>query len=280
MFRVIENSPLAQGINRLIISAPDVAAKARPGQFVILRVDKQGERIPLTLADWEQKNGTITVIVQQVGLTTTLLCRQKKGSQLAVVLGPLGRPTEIKNYGRMVFVAGGVGAAEILPVIKGFRNLGNKVSTILGARSRDLLILTGELKTLSDRLVITTDDGTAGQKGLVTDALRDLILQKEKIDHIYAIGPVVMMEAVSGLARMHQIPVTVSLNPIMVDGTGLCGACRVKVAGRTLFACVDGPEFSGLGPGLLRSKSKRYLVKIFYPLIRWAFAHLYSFGNL
>lgn len=245
MYTIIENSPLTADINRLVILAPEIAKKARPGQFVIIRVDNQGERIPLTLADWDEKQGTITLIVQKVGLTTNLLCHQKKGTDLSVVLGPLGRPTEIRKYGQMVFIAGGVGVAEILPVIKSFRSAGNKIISILGARSKNLLILTDEVKSLSDRFLITTDDGSAGQKGLVTDALRDLILEKEKIDHIYAIGPVAMMAAVSSLSRLHNIPVTVSLNPIMVDGTGLCGACRVKVNKKTLFACVDGPEFSG-----------------------------------
>lgn len=243
-FRVIFNQAIAKGINRIEVFAPQIAKKALAGQFVMLRVDEKGERIPLTVADKSQEEGSITIIFQQVGLTTKKLSRLKEGDSISDLAGPLGRPTEIKKYGPIVLVGGGVGIAEMYPVAKAFKGAGNRIISILGARSKELLILEEELKAISDEIYITTDDGSYGRKGLVTDILKEII-EKEKIDLVYAIGPVVMMKAVSELTRPYKIHTIVSLNSIMVDGTGMCGSCRVNVNEKSRFACVDGPEFDG-----------------------------------
>ncbi len=243
-FKIISTQTIAKDIKRIEVFAPYIARKALAGQFVMLRVDEKGERIPLTIADKSKDDGKITIIFQQVGLTTKKLARLKEGDSISDLAGPLGRPTEIKKYGTVVLVGGGVGIAEMYPVAKAFKGADNRIISILGARSKELLILEEELKTVSDEIYITTDDGSYGRKGLVTDILKEMI-EKEKIDLVYAIGPVIMMKAVSELTRPYKIHTIVSLNSIMVDGTGMCGSCRVNVNEKSRFACVDGPEFNG-----------------------------------
>lgn len=243
MFKIISKKILSFNIKSFEINAPDIAKNSKAGQFVILRLHEKGERIPLTIAGADSVKGTIRIIFQEAGKTTTELGALNEGQYIRDVLGPLGHPTEIKNYGTIVAVAGGVGTAEVLPVIKSLLKAGNKVITIVGARNKDLLILENELKENSSQLLIATDDGSYGIKGFVTNVLSDVIA-KEKINIVYAIGPVPMMKAVSNMTKEHNIETLVSLNPIMVDGTGMCGACRVTVNGKKKFACVDGPEFN------------------------------------
>ena len=243
MFKSISKEIMAHNVKSYVIAAPDIAKNAKPGQFVMLRIDDEGERIPLTIAGTNTANGTIRIIFQEAGKTTKHLGRLGEGDVIKDVLGPLGIPTEIKKYGTVVAIAGGVGTAEVLPVIKELRAAGNKVISIVGARNKDLILLENEIKENSNELIIATDDGSKGVKGFVTTALEILIKKGEKIDMIYAIGPVPMMKSVSNMTKEYAIPTFVSLNPIMVDGTGMCGACRVTVDGKTRFACVEGPEF-------------------------------------
>ena len=243
MFKIISKEIMAHNVKSYVISAPDIAKNAKAGQFVMIRVDDKGERIPLTIAGADAANGTIRIIFQEAGKTTKHLGRLNEGEYIKDILGPLGIPTEIKKYGTVVAVAGGVGTAEVLPVINYLRKEGNKIISIVGARNKDLILLENEIKQNSDELIIATDDGSKGVKGFVTTALTELIKKGEKIDMVYAIGPVPMMKSVSNLTKEYSIPTFVSLNPIMVDGTGMCGACRVTVDGKTRFACVEGPEF-------------------------------------
>jgi ferredoxin--NADP+ reductase len=227
---------------------PKLARKARPGQFVIVRASEDGERIPLTIADTDPEAGSITLIFQVVGKSTTLLARMEPGDEVLDVVGPLGVPTEIKRFGRVLCVGGGIGAAPLYPVAKALKAAGNAVTTILGGRSKNLVILENEFRAISDAVVVTTDDGTYGRKGFVTDALNDLLAADPGapgFDRAWAIGPVPMMKAVCDVTRGAGIPTVVSLNPIMVDGTGMCGGCRVIVGEKVKFACVDGPEFDG-----------------------------------
>jgi len=233
-----------QGVKvvKLTFYSPDIAAKAKPGQFVVLMVKEEGERIPLTVVQAEPKEGTLVLIAQEAGLTTRLLAGIKAGDSLYSLVGPLGYPTEIKKYGNVVLVGGGVGIAEIYPVAKAMRDAGNHITAILGARSKDLLILERELKSVSDDCIIMTDDGSYGRKGFVTEALKEL-LEKSKYGLVYAVGPIPMMKAVSNVTKSFGVPTLVSLNAIMVDGTGMCGCCRVSVGGKVKFSCVDGPEF-------------------------------------
>ncbi len=234
-------------IIQLCLKAPLVARKAKPGQFVVLMVNQEGERFPLTIVDKSKKEGTITLIAQEAGLSTKLLGRLEPGDSLYALAGPLGRPTEIKNYGKVIVVGGGVGIAEIYPVAKALKDAGNHITSILGARTKDLLILTAELKELSNDFHIATDDGSSGKKGFVTDILKELLknygLWTMDYGLVYAVGPIPMMRAVSLATKPYEIKTIVSLNALMVDGTGMCGSCRVTVAGKTYFACVDGPEF-------------------------------------
>jgi ferredoxin--NADP+ reductase len=225
------------------ITAPEIARKAEPGQFVVLRVHERGERIPLTIAGTDREKGTVRIIFQEAGKTTCALGQLNEGEALPDMVGPLGHPTPIEKAGTVAAIAGGVGTAEVLPVVKALRAAGNKVISIIGARNKDLLILVDEMTAASDKLFIVTDDGSAGQKGFVTNILSDLLAKQVHIDLVYAIGPVPMMKAVAGITREPKIRTLVSLNPIMVDGTGMCGACRVSIGGETKFACVDGPEF-------------------------------------
>ena len=243
MFRIQHAEFIAPGIKRFVIEAPRIARKQKPGQFVILRVYEQGERIPITIEGSDPTRGTISIVVQSVGKTTTLLNSLHGGDLIMDVVGPLGKPSEIAKFGTVVVVGGGVGTAMAYPSAVAMKQAGNRVITIVGARNRELVILERELKAVSDALMITTDDGSYGDKGVVTDKLRQLIQNGTRIDLVLAIGPVVMMRAVADLTRGERIRTIVSLNPIMIDGTGMCGGCRVLVEGKSKFACVDGPEF-------------------------------------
>lgn len=242
MFPIVAARFLAPEVKRLDLRAPRVARRCLPGQFVIVRLHEHGERIPLTIAEASPEDGSITLIVQGIGKTTKLMNRLEAGDAVLDLAGPLGRPSDIDRFGTVAVVAGGVGAAIAWPTAVAFKQAGNRVLTVLGARTRELVILEDELAAVSDRLLIATDDGSHGRAGLVTDALADL-LAEERIDRVLAIGPVPMMRAVAELTRPLGIKTIVSLNSIMVDGTGMCGGCRVLVGGTSRFACVDGPEF-------------------------------------
>lgn len=240
---ILRKEVLAADITRFVVYAPEIAQKRRAGQFVILRVNPHGERIPLTIADADPAAGTITLISQSVGKTTYELADMQVGEKLVDLVGPLGSPTHIAKVGTVVSVGGGIGIAPIYPITQAMRAAGNYVISILGARKKELLILEKEMRTVSDEVIVTTDDGSYGQKGFVTDALRTLIEQGRPVDLVIAIGPAVMMKMVSRLTAAHHIPTVASLNTIMIDGTGMCGGCRVTVGGKTKFVCVDGPEF-------------------------------------
>jgi ferredoxin--NADP+ reductase len=244
MPEIAEKEILTPQIVKLKIRAPLIARKREPGQFVIIRVNEKGERIPLTIVDSETDVGTITLVFQIVGKTTHMLSQLEKGDDILDLAGPLGRPTEIKLFGTVLVVGGGIGAAVAYPIAKGMKDAGNKVISIVGARSKDLLVLEREIASVSDEIMITTDDGSYMRHGLVTEPLQEF-LDSGKIDQVIAIGPVPMMRAVSELSKPYGVKTLVSLNPIMVDGTGMCGACRVNIGGKTKFACVDGPEFDG-----------------------------------
>jgi len=229
-------------ITKLEVSSPEIAKKAQPGQFVVLMVEEKGERIPLTIVDSDPQKGVITLILQEAGLTTKLLGRLKTGDSLYVITGPMGHATEIKQYGKVILVGGGVGIAEIYPVAKALKRAGNQVITILGSRNKELLLLENELKAASSELLVATDDGSYGRKGFTTDIL-DELLKKEKFDLVYAVGPIPMMRKVAGITKNYNVRTIVSLNALMVDATGMCGGCRVNIAGQVKFSCVDGPEF-------------------------------------
>lgn len=229
-------------IIQLKVASAPIASKVKPGQFIILMVTGKGERIPLTVVDKDKERGTVTLIFQEVGLTTKLLGRFNKGDCLFALVGPLGHPTEIKNYGKVILVGGGVGIAEILPVAKALKEEKNFVTTIIGAKTKELLILEKELKSLSDEFYITTDDGSSGKKGFTTDILKELLSQGN-YDLVYAVGPIPMMKKAALVTKDIKVKTLVSLNPLMVDATGMCGVCRVTVGGEVKFSCVDGPEF-------------------------------------
>lgn len=229
----------------LKIAAPRIAKKRKAGQFIILRSREGGERIPLTIADADPEAGTITLVVQVVGKSTSALCELEVGDEVVDLVGPLGKPTHIEKFGTVAMVCGGIGVAPLHPIAQAMKAAGNRVVTIIGARSKDLILWEEEMRRVSDEVVLISDDGSSGRKGLVTDALGELIAQGVKFDMVVAIGPPIMMKAVSDLTRPHEIPTLVSLNPVMVDGTGMCGGCRVLVGGKNKFVCVDGPEFDG-----------------------------------
>lgn len=226
----------------MTIQAPDIAAKARAGQFVVLMVKEEGERVPLTIVQSYPAKGAIVLIAHEAGLTTRLLAGVHAGDSLHSIVGPLGHPTEIKKYGKVILVGGGVGIAEIYPVARALKNAGNHVISIIGSRTKELLILERELREASSECIVMSDDGSYGRKGFVTEALKEL-LEKSKADLVYAVGPIPMMRAVSNVTKSFGVVTLVSLNAIMVDGTGMCGCCRVTVAGKVRFSCVDGPEF-------------------------------------
>jgi len=245
LYEIIELKKLAPQINLLKLHLPLITQRAEAGQFVVLRINEEGERIPMSITDLDQETGILTIIFQEVGKTTAQLATLKKGGFLADVVGPLGIPTHMDNYGTCVCVGGGIGIAPIHFAAKALKAVGNRVISIIGARNKNLLILEQEMKNISDELHISTDDGSYGRHGFVTDVLTELLSKDQKPDFIMAIGPVIMMRAVCGVTAPHEIKTLVSLNPVMVDGTGMCGACRVTVGGKTKFACVDGPDFDG-----------------------------------
>ena len=242
MFRIEHTRQLGPGVKLFHVHAPRIARKHRAGQFVIVRVHEQGERIPLTIAESDPQAGLITIVVQAVGKTTTLLNSLAAGDQILDVVGPLGKPSDIQDYGTAVVIGGGVGTAIAWPTARALKEAGTKVISIIGGRNQDLVILLDEVRAVSDRVIVTTDDGSMGRRGLVTDALKD-VLGRETPGLVLAIGPIPMMRAVSDVTRDKHIRTIVSLNSIMVDGTGMCGGCRVLVEGASQFACVDGPEF-------------------------------------
>ena len=245
VFKIVEKKELNSTVTLMKIKAPLVAKKAEPGQFVILRVDDEGERIPLTVADYDRENETITIIFQIVGATTKALNQKNEGEYISDFVGPLGRATHTEGLKKVAVVGGGVGCAIAYPVAKKLHELGCCVHSIIGFRNKDLLILEDEFRAASSELVIMSDDGSVGEKGLVTDALKKLIDAGNEYDEVIAIGPLVMMKFVAKLTKEYGIKTVVSMNPIMIDGTGMCGGCRLTVGGKTMFACVDGPEFDG-----------------------------------
>ena len=244
-YRIIDKRDLNPQVFLMEIEAPLVARRAEPGQFVILRIDEMGERVPFTIADFDREKGTVTVIIQAEGKTTRDLAVLNAGDEILDFLGPLGVPTKLDGIKKVAVIGGGLGTAIAYPQAKKLHCLGADVTVIAGFRNKDFIILEDELKAVSDKLVITTDDGSNGTKGFVTDCLRELIESGEKFDEVIAIGPLVMMRAVCNLTKEYDIPTTVSMNPVMIDGTGMCGGCRVVVDGEVKFACVDGPDFDG-----------------------------------
>ncbi len=245
MYKIVKKEVLNPTVIKMDIYAPLVAKKAQPGQFIILRVDADGERIPLTVADYDRENGTVTIIFQVVGATTVKLSAKAEGEYIEDFVGPLGTPTHTENLKKVAIVGGGVGCAIAYPIAKKLYEQGAEVHSVVGFRNKDLVILEDEFKKASSLLVMMTDDGSHGEKGLVTDALKKLIEQGEKYDEVIVIGPLVMMKFVCMLTKEYGIKTTVSMNPIMIDGTGMCGGCRLTVGGETKFACVDGPDFDG-----------------------------------
>jgi len=243
MFKILKKQELAPKIKLMDVSAPEIARKAKPGQFVVLRVDDKGERFPLTLVDWNCEEGWIRLIFQEVGVSTIKLGSLSVGDSILDVVGPLGTPSEIMNYGLVAVVGGGVGIAPAYPIAKALKKSDNRIVSIIGARSAELLILEDEMRAVSDELYISTDDGSKGHKGFVSDVLKMLIEKNYPFNLVYAVGPAIMMKVVASVTKPYGIKTVVSLNPIMVDATGMCGACRVTVGGKTKFVCVDGPEF-------------------------------------
>jgi NAD(P)H-flavin reductase len=244
MYRIVDKESFSENVVRLEINAPRIAKKRKAGHFVIVRTGDKGERIPLTIAQADPVKGTITLVVQKVGVTSHKLFRLNIGDTLADVAGPLGQATHIEKVGTVLCAGGGVGIAPLLPIVEAMKKARNKIISVLAARSKDLIILEDEMRLYSDEMVIMTDDGSYGNKGLVTQGMEEVI-KKTKVDQVIAIGPAIMMKYASLLTKKYNIPTLVSLNSIMVDGTGMCGACRVSVGGETKFVCVDGPEFDG-----------------------------------
>jgi ferredoxin--NADP+ reductase len=245
MPQILDTAVTAPHVSRIWLEAPAIARKRRPGQFVILRIDELGERIPLTIADVDRERGAIAVIVQAVGKSTRQLCAMRAGDVVLDLAGPLGQPTEIGERETVCCIGGGIGTAVVYPIACGVKDKGGRVVAIVGGRSRELVILEHELRGVADDVIVTTDDGSYGRRGLVTDALRDLICRGDRFDRVVAVGPIRMMQAVCDVTRPLGLPTTVSLNPVMVDGTGMCGGCRVSIDGEPKFVCVDGPEFNG-----------------------------------
>lgn len=242
MNRVVDKEHFSANVVKLEIEAPLIARSRRAGHFVIIRVGERGERIPLTIASADTQKGTITIVVQNVGVSTAKICALEVGDEVTDLVGPLGRATHIEKFGTVICAGGGVGVAPMLPIIEAMKKAGNRVISVLAARSKDLIILEEQVAPFSDEVVVTTDDGSYGRKGLITEAVESII-QREQVDLCVTIGPAIMMKFVSLLTKKYNIPTMASLNTIMVDGTGMCGACRVSVGGKTKFVCVDGPEF-------------------------------------
>jgi ferredoxin--NADP+ reductase len=252
---------LTSNTHLLKVLVPEVAKKAKPGQFVVIKTDEKGERIPLTIADWDEEEGSVTIVAMVVGTTTSKLALLKAGDYISSFIGPLGLPTHIDKFGTVVCVAGGVGVAPIVPITRAIRREGNRVLSILGARSKDLLFWEDELRSVSDQLIVTTDDGSYGRKGLVTEPLKELLENGERVDRVFAIGPSIMMKFCAMTTEPFGVKTFVSLNPIMVDGTGMCGCCRVSINGVTKFTCIDGPDFDGhqVDWDLLLARQRIYL---------------------
>lgn len=242
MNKIVEKEYFSEHVVKLVVEAPLIARSRRAGHFVIVRADEGGERIPLTIADADTEKGTITLIIQEIGVSTKKICALEVGDSLADVVGPLGQATHIEKFGTVVCCGGGVGVAPLLPIIKAMKQAGNRVISILAARTADLIILEDQVKEYSDEVIIMTDDGSAGKKGLVTAGVEEVI-NREKVDMVVTIGPAIMMKFVALTTKKYDVPTMCSLNTIMVDGTGMCGACRVTVDGKTKFVCIDGPEF-------------------------------------
>ncbi len=242
MNKIIEKELFSENVCKFVVEAPEIAIARKPGNFIILRLDKKGERIPLTIASADTEKGTITLVVQRVGVTTAKMLNMNVGDSILDIAGPLGKPTHIEKVGTVLCAGGGVGVAPLLPIVEGFKKAGNRVVTILAARSKDLIILEKEMREFSDELIIMTDDGSYGKKGLVTQGMEEVIT-REKVDLSVVIGPAIMMKFAALTTKKYNIKTYASLNTIMVDGTGMCGACRVSVGGKTRFVCIDGPEF-------------------------------------
>ena len=245
MFKIVRKEVLNPSVKLMEIEAPFVARKAEPGQFIIFRINEEGERIPLTIADYDRKKGTVTIIFQEVGKSTRMLGQMKEGDEILDFVGPLGVASHLENYKKVAVIGGGLGTAIAYPQAKKLHSLGAEVDSIIGFRSKDLIILEDEMRQASTRLFVATDDGSNGNKGFVTDILKGLVEEGNSYDLVIAIGPLIMMKFVSLLTKQYGIKTLVSMNPVMVDGTGMCGGCRVTVGGKTKFACVDGPDFDG-----------------------------------
>ncbi len=271
MYKILLKQDLVPNIHLFKIAAPVVAEKAQPGQFVVIRIDEKGERIPLTIADWDKEEGSVTIVFMEVGTTTHRLALLEAGDYIADFIGPLGLPTHIEKFGTVVCVAGGFAVATIMPIARAMREKGNKVISIMGARNKNLIFWEDELRSVSDQLIITTDDGSYARKGLVTEPLKELLEGNERIDRVIAIGPSIMMKFCAKTTQPFDVKTIVSLNPIMVDGTGMCGCCRVSVGGATKFACVDGPDFDGhqVDWDLLFARQRIYLDEEKHSLEQW-----------
>jgi ferredoxin--NADP+ reductase/dihydroorotate dehydrogenase electron transfer subunit len=242
-YQIIEKKEIASSVHMMKIKAPDVAKAAKAGQFIILRIDETSERVPLTIADFDANEGTVTIIFQEMGKTTKQLAKMSASDELQDFVGPLGTPADVRELGTVILVGGGVGIAPVYPQVKAYREAGNKVISVIGARNESLLILEDEMRAASDELHVATDDGSKGHHGFVTDVVKNILDNGEKVARIVVIGPPILMKVAAGMTKPYGVETIVSLNPIMIDGTGMCGGCRVSVGGETKFACVDGPEF-------------------------------------
>ena len=263
MYEVVKAEKLTPDVTKLELKAPHIAKKAKAGQFVMLTVDEHGERIPLTMADFSAEKGTVTIAALEVGKTTKKLGTLKAGDKLFSLVGPLGLPTELHNVGTVCSIGGGIGLALMYPVVRALKEAGNKTISIIGAKNEKLLIYEEEIKAVSDEFYVCTDDGSKGHHGFVSDILKKLIADKRDVKMVYAVGPIIMMKVISNITQPHGIHTVVSLNPIMVDGTGMCGSCRVIVDGKTKFGCVDGPEFDGHKVDFdnLIARNRRYMAE-------------------
>ena len=275
MYKILLRQDLVPNIHLFKVLAPAVAKKAQPGQFVVIRIDERGERIPLTIADWDTEEGSVTIVFMEVGTTTHRLALLEAGDSITDFIGPLGLPTHIEKFGTVVCVAGGFAVATIVPIARAMREKGNKVISIMGARNKSLIFWEDELRSVSDQLIVTTDDGSYARQGLVTEPLKELLEGNERIDRVIAIGPSIMMKFCAQTTEPFGVKTIVSLNPIMVDGTGMCGCCRVSVGGVTKFACVDGPDFDGhqVDWDLLFARQRIYLDEEKLSFEQWQSQH-------